>query len=721
MDEEYSRSLERFKAFLNTEPVVPILSRNLTFLLDENRVVDSVALNGGFGTSTQGRRVLVGGADFLMRDDFDRRHWTAALRVELAHEVQHDNSSDRLVLEELRRWYGGLLHDEYGLERRAGEVVGQLVLNALEDARVDNIVCGRFPGYLAMLRFTRYAWREYPDRAGAAVTGAGGELREYLHSLESLALTGLPLPDAGRRGAGLRAALEAARPFVDRASLAETAEECGGVCRELLETGREYAAGLLLKADALDALLDGLSPELQEYQFSAGDRREQKGDGTDAGVRARKKAAVGDMPGDEGEDKEAPGEKGDSGSPGAGDNSVRTGDESGSLTGQEAKPKSTAGNMGREDRGESDSGGRSSNHGRTGRGAGMENSRDAASELASLDGPESIREVLGAGYSERESPPLTEEETAAMLSAAAADLESETRHEKDSRVEAGKVSPLSRQDLGVLRSLYADVKFSEKAVEPLNTRLPPEYMEQAKRLHRRLDRILRERRVRTENQRSGALSQKALWKAEVNDRDIFRRKSPPTKCECVFYLLVDRSGSMGTGIGGGVSKLFAALLTAAVVEEALKGIAFTKVVAFDGGLGNVEHTIIKDFDQKEIGSRCCDALGQVSAGNGNKDGYSIRVAAMDLEKRREKRKILAVLSDGLPSAYVRESEAVGDVRAAVQDARRRGIIVIPIMYGPESGEESLEAYRLMYEKGIISASPENILTEFEKLLCRLIR
>ena len=144
------------------------------------------------------------------------------------------------------------------------------------------------------------------------------------------------------------------------------------------------------------------------------------------------------------------------------------------------------------------------------------------------------------------------------------------------------------------------------------------------------------------------------------------------------------------------------------------------MVAFDGGGNIAEHVVIKDFDQKESGNRCCDALTQVFAGNGNKDGYSIRVAADDLEKRSEKRKILIVLSDGLPSAYQSENEAVADVRSAVREARRRGVIVIPIMYGVTDTAESYAAYQDMYEKTIISVSGENILSEFEKLIVKLI-
>ena len=201
----------------------------------------------------------------------------------------------------------------------------------------------------------------------------------------------------------------------------------------------------------------------------------------------------------------------------------------------------------------------------------------------------------------------------------------------------------------------------------------------------------------------------------LDAKDVFRRKAPPSKRETAFYLLIDRSGSMGAGIGDGNSKLFTALATAAVLEEALKGIAYTKIVAFDGGTNAVEHCVIKDFDQKEIGSRCIDAMTQIAAGNGNKDGYSIRAAALDLAKRTERRKILMVLSDGLPSGYFSE-----DVRTAVQAARRRGLLVIPIIYTART-DENVDAYRRMYEKSMIFADSVGMLGEFERLLMKLVR
>lgn len=714
--EEYSSALERFRAFLRTEPVIPILSRNLSFLPDGGRLVETIELNDGLRCYTEGKKVVIGGAEALLRDAFEPGHWLAAMRAMLAHEVQHANSSDRQVLDALRTWYGGALGDG-GVPFRVGSVLGQKVLNILEDGRINNLVCQRFPGYVPLMRFTAYANCAWLAERGRDSDGAKNELTDFLTGMERYALTG---EDTGF--GPQTEARETIRRCIDRAVLAQTAEACADECRTLLTACAPYLAEICGRIVDLDTFVEQLSLTLQDYPYSALERAEQTGDGTDSG--SRKKS---DRPGDDGRDtadddvEEPELEKGDSDSPGSSDNSERLFAENGSLTSQEAKPKNSAGGTGREDRGESDSDGSSENHGQTGSGRHMQNARQSASQTAREQGPKRIAEVLGAGYGKTESPPLTREEIDAMLERARADLDRERAHQKASRVEPARKTTFSFKDAGVLKSNYADVTFSERCVSPEGRQLPPSYLEKARRMNRRLDRILREQRARTAGQRTGTLSMKSLWKVAVNDPDVFQRKTPPRQVETVFYLLLDRSGSMGMGFGNGNSKLFTALVTAAVLEEALKNIAYTKIVAFDGDYDFVEHTVIKDFNQKEIGNRCYDAMDQISAGNGNKDGYSIRVAAMELEKRTEKRKILVVLSDGLPSAYRKEAEAISDVRTAVHDARQRGVIVIPMLFGATDSEEILAGYKQMYEHGILTASTESILDEFEKLLYTMIR
>lgn len=96
---------------------------------------------------------------------------------------------------------------------------------------------------------------------------------------------------------------------------------------------------------------------------------------------------------------------------------------------------------------------------------------------------------------------------------------------------------------------------------------------------------------------------------------------------------------------------------------------------------------------------------------------------MELSRRPEKKKVLFVLSDGLPSAYGSRSEAYSEVRQAVLSARRKGVIVIPIMFGDmEFLTSSQKTYELMYEKHIISCVPKEITprlcTLFRQVICR---
>lgn len=690
----FDAALARYRAFLAAEPITPLLRRSLALLVPGNIRVDTVTADDSLRCTTDGTAVTVGGAEYLLRADFDARHWTAALRVLLAREIQHDSSSDRDVCAAFAADAGAYFHAHYALAPETGALLGQRILNILEQARTDNILCRRFPGYLPLLRFVCYAQLE--------AAAPGSALEALLCELEAFALTGIPYRDP---------ALSAVRAEVEAAILAPSAAACAEIGRRILTALAPELARLCSNADA--DVLARIAAQLVDYAFSEADRAEAFGDGCDSRLRLHSEAqdAARQGPSADGEDADL--DKGDSAAGGSGDNSERYGDMSGSLASQEVKSSGSAGTNGREDRGRSSSVGRSGNHGQSGATATTSGTVSAAQKAAS-GGPESLREVLGTGWGAHRGFALSAAETDAMLAAAAQALEQQLHVAGPcaARLDAGERQGLAER--------YAGLTFTETYITPGGGRLPPAFAERAKALHHRLDKLLRQQRERSASQRTGALSQRELWKIPLDAKDVFRRKAPPSKRETAFYLLIDRSGSMGAGIGGGNSKLFTALATAAVLEEALKGIAYTKIVAFDGGTNAVEHCVIKDFDQKEIGSRCMDAMTQIAAGNGNKDGYSIRAAALDLAKRTERRKILMVLSDGLPSGYFSEAEAIDDVRTAVQAARRRGLLVIPIIYTART-DENVDAYRRMYEKSMIFADSVGMLGEFERLLMKLVR
>lgn len=91
------------------------------------------------------------------------------------------------------------------------------------------------------------------------------------------------------------------------------------------------------------------------------------------------------------------------------------------------------------------------------------------------------------------------------------------------------------------------------------------------------------------------------------------------------------------------------------------------------------------------------------------DGFSIRVATKDILSRPEKKKLMIVLSDGLP-------DSCEDVHDAVEKARKKGIKVVAIYFSDYHDTRVEEMFAGMYERDYIITEPENIGEELIKLL-----
>ena len=64
-------ALARYRAFLATEPVAPLLRRSLALLMPDNIRIDTVTPDDSLRCTTDGTAVTVGGAAYLLRADFD--------------------------------------------------------------------------------------------------------------------------------------------------------------------------------------------------------------------------------------------------------------------------------------------------------------------------------------------------------------------------------------------------------------------------------------------------------------------------------------------------------------------------------------------------------------------------------------------------------------------------------------------------------------------------
>ena len=176
----------------------------------------------------------------------------------------------------------------------------------------------------------------------------------------------------------------------------------------------------------------------------------------------------------------------------------------------------------------------------------------------------------------------------------------------------------------------------------------------------------------------------AQLKSNPNYRTVFKQLSKFETDKIAVSILVDLSGSMGG------HKIETAQKTAAAMSESLNGLGIKfEVVGFTTGRGiptpsgadlsrynraneTLEHHIFKGFDSANL-----SGLANISAHSNNHDGESVMWAAKRLAARPEKRKILMVMSDGMPNGSVRSQEVLqSDLRVKLAQIEKFGIETI---------------------------------------------
>lgn len=162
-------------------------------------------------------------------------------------------------------------------------------------------------------------------------------------------------------------------------------------------------------------------------------------------------------------------------------------------------------------------------------------------------------------------------------------------------------------------------------------------------------------------------------------RKVFRKRIPAKKLNTAITVMVDGSGSMGCMAGSdGKSKMQVAAAAASAVVKALTGPLRipTEVVGFSTyGATNIV-VPAKTFTEKVVP----DVINQRLLGlpmSGNSDGEALLWGVERLLKRKEKRKIMLVMSDGCPADS--QNGNPGDIlNWAIGACRKRGVEVYGI-------------------------------------------
>lgn len=174
--------------------------------------------------------------------------------------------------------------------------------------------------------------------------------------------------------------------------------------------------------------------------------------------------------------------------------------------------------------------------------------------------------------------------------------------------------------------------------------------------------------VRTSGHRSGRLHSPSLYRVLQGDARVFQRKEEHHSKDTAVMLLVDNSGSMSGG------RIVVAMQAAYALAQTLERVNVpSEVVGFttgslsysaqhqlsqeySKGVGfSRSHTIImpvfKSFSERvtpAVKKRIAYQINNQIGMNTNTDGESLEYAALRLIPRRERRKVMIVLSDGQP-------------------------------------------------------------------------
>ncbi|WP_010531989.1 vWA domain-containing protein [Lentibacillus jeotgali] len=249
-----------------------------------------------------------------------------------------------------------------------------------------------------------------------------------------------------------------------------------------------------------------------------------------------------------------------------------------------------------------------------------------------------------------------------------------------------------------------------------------------RRLSKTIEKMLEHKRQSPRsNLTTGRLSKKLVSAATEEFPRLFYKKDEESKeMDAAFTLLVDCSASM-------LNKMEETKKGIVLFHEVLKDLKIPhSIIGFweeatavkDQFQPNYFHVIhsFRDSLYQNNGAK----IMQLEAQEDNRDGYSIRVAAEELEARSEKNRFLLVFSDGEPAASNYNENGIVDTTLAVSETRKKGMDVIGMFLAEgHISEQEDELMRNIYGRErimipTVSELPEHFAPLLKRLLLKML-
>ena len=665
--EQMENQREEIEKWVRFTGLKGTMSRTAKHLLPGKRF--SFNLNLGGGSYTDGKRVVVGIPELVF--PMKKEVIFSVTKALVGHETEHIASSDFDVFVKFQQEVKEYFRKHYNL--RITPKLGAHLLNSTEDGRIEKRLINRFRGYKKHIQLLNgIFWSHQPCEGD-------NEMMNFLYSFTTMCVTGLKSKEWEKHYEGTEAdaLLDQIRPLMMKAINNPTARGCADDTMEIVEIVAPFMA----------RMLEDLKNQKEIDKLS--DKPQYKSNTPQEGGASQ---------------------------PGS--------SQSSHFLEPEEEEKKESGDSEEEDSDESDSEDKSDD----------KSDEDSESKKSDTQTDETEEESEKSDEAkEDEKPRPTEEEIEQFMEEMLADLQDEVASEAEKAIEQGQkeaereLAQEERENVFTghlveedMKGLNANVVFRQ--LDPVTQRtfdMPPEVLNRGRLVNKELKTVfLNKQTFNSRNRRSGQLDTNALWKKGINDFNMFVKKGAPKDTSYAINVLVDASGSMKDFADDtrGATKLEKATEAIAMIEEGLRDLVPVRITYFTAGWGQVLHSTVKDFDQKSKDTLSWKRLPAFSS-MANQDGYSIKVATRELLKRLEKKKILIILSDGLPTEPS-ESKGQREVQEAVREARKAGVIVIAIAFGSDQEmENNREVYKEMYQNGIIMARPD----EIHKYLAKTIK